>query len=145
MRVRSAIFVIVALVLAFAVVFYAAHLRPRLLAGRQIRTHAVVTAVGASLNVYREENGRYPTDLALALPEGREPTEYLVDPWGHALWYESNGASFLVVSYGRDGKSDGTDYQAVRAAAPRMNRQICQDYDADEVISDAGWHRTCGK
>jgi hypothetical protein len=124
---------------------YAAYLRPRLLLGRQITTHARVTAVSAYLERYREKSGEYPTNLALALPEEKRSLEYLKDSWGNALWYETDGTSYLLVSYGLDGKPDGTDYRAVRNSAPRLNGRICQDYDADEFVSDVGWHRVCGK
>jgi hypothetical protein len=60
---------------------------------------------------------------------------------------ESRGQSFVLVSYGRDGRSDHLDYWHLRELndnSPRA-RNICFAWDADQVMSDRGFHRCCGK
>jgi len=136
----------VLLLVALATGGYWAMLRPRLLTGRQIRNHADCQAVDAYLRQYFESNRRYPAQLADALRPHPRGLDLLTDTWGHPLLYESDGTMFLLVSYGRDGRPDGSDYRVLRALGDLPNGwNICGNYDADEVMSDLGWHRLCGK
>jgi len=130
----------------FAAVAYGMILRPRILLARQIANHGSCQAVDASLRTYFEANHRYPIDLSDAVLSQRQGAKLLSDAWGNKLAYQSDGGTFVLVSYGRDGKPDGNDYRALRALGDHPpGFDICGNYDADEVMSDRGWHRLCGK
>lgn len=129
---------------ALGSVGYSVMLRPRLLTGRQVRNHAQCQVVEARLRQAFESNGRYPITLAEV---GRSHGEdHSIDSWGHSLFYQSDGSTFLLVSYGRDGRPDGSDYLALREQGDHPGGyNTCGNFDADEVMSDLGWHRLCGK
>ena len=61
--------------------------------------------------------------------------------------YEARGAEFVLVSLGRDGLPDGTDYWELRSSGitTRESDAVCGDYDADQVFSDLDEHIVCGK
>jgi general secretion pathway protein G len=84
-----------------------------------------IKSLQAAVQTFRLDNGRYPTageglaalkppppaDLPRYDPEGymdRIP----VDPWGRPFLYLSDGRSFEIVSYGRDGIEGGDSYDA---------------------------------
>lgn len=137
---------VLAVLLAVAAIFYFGWLRPVLLKGRQIGNHAHLQGLDACLREYVQLHGQYPRQLIEALPPERRTPESTTDNWGHPFHYSSDGATFLLVSHGRDGKPDGSDYAALRAAGPYPpDGLICGKNDADEVMSDLGWHRACGK
>jgi general secretion pathway protein G len=87
---------------------------------------AQVEMLGAALDAYRLDNGRYPTtsqglDALMGEPTVEpRPTNwrgpYLrravpLDPWGNAYWYESPGTfnprGYDLVSFGADGQPGG--------------------------------------
>jgi len=108
-----------------------------LLQMHQVRNHALCQGVQGWIEGERERTGGYPSSL---------PTSESVDAWGHPLRYQKLADGYLLVSFGRDGKPDGSDYLALRALGDHpAGHDICGAYDADEVMSDNGWHRLCGK
>ena len=102
-------------------------------AARETTARAQVEMLGAALDAYRLDNGRYPTtEQGLGAlwekptidppPNWRAP--YLrkpvpLDPWGHAYAYLSPGQvnpqGYDLLSYGADGKpgGDGEDADIV--------------------------------
>jgi len=93
---------------------------------------------------HREEFGRFPAQLSDIVAESNQ--DQLLDAWGNSFRYEAGEGGFVLVSFGRDGQPDGTDYWALRGAGARpADWRICGAYDRDEVVSDVGYLRTCGK
>ena len=144
MRNRILIGVVAAVILVG--VAYGAVLRPRLLTARQVVNHARSHTLYSYVLDYNRDHNRYPLSLEQAIPPERKDSAFSDDAWGNAFMYESDGATFLLVSYGRDGKPDGSDYNTIRRLGDHPpDYDICGAYDADEVMSDNGWHRICGK
>jgi hypothetical protein len=103
----------------------------------------------SAISSYRAEHGRLPATLVEA--EYRKDRRVQFDEYGRAYLYEKQGEAFILVSYGRDGKPDGTDYWSLREQPmpehPNFEvgqYSICGHFDADMVISDRGVHRACG-
>lgn len=138
--------VVTVLVVGSAAAIYGGIVRPRLLGARQVYNHARCQGIDACVRQYFETAGRFPLTLGEAVPQALRAGDQVLDGWGHEFLYKSDGKTFLLVSYGRDGKSDGSDYLALRASGNHPpGDSICGQYDADEVMSDVGWHRLCGK
>ncbi len=111
------------------------YIRPELLYIQQVGNHADCQSVRARIENVRDKTGKYPDRL----PE-------TMDRWGHLLSYEKLADGYLLVSYGRDGKPDGSNYRSLRSQGDHPSGySICGQWDADEVVSDKGWHRLCGK
>jgi hypothetical protein len=94
----------------------------------------------------KQANGQYPSrlpSLTSDYPYQRLGIRDGYDYWGHEFHYESKGSAFILVSYGRDGVPDGLDSWKVREENKR--HKICGDWDADQVMSDQGEPRICGK
>ena len=67
------------------------------------------------------------------------------DWWGNPLRYESRGASFILVSYGRDGDPEKIEPWSLREEGSDSLSTTCGDPNADQVASDLGFHRACTK
>jgi general secretion pathway protein G len=94
-------------------------------AAKQATAKSQVEMLGAALDAYRLDNGRYPTtqqglDALWLMPTVDVPTNwhgpYLrkavpPDPWGHPYVYMSPGQvnlqTYDLISYGADGKPGG--------------------------------------
>lgn len=88
--------------------------------------HAQISALGKALDVYRLDTGHYPSQeaglQALVTAPANEPKwqgPYLekalpADPWGQPYQYRipGEGRDYDLLSYGKDGKSGGTDENA---------------------------------
>jgi hypothetical protein len=142
--VRTRLWVLGCLAIVLIAASYLRFLRPRLLLGRQVHNHAVCQTVVAHLDSYFDTHGSYPSDLSLLPAMQQHERSALLDGWGHEFLYTSDGERFVLVSYGRDGKPDERDYYAI-GDLPTSSTSICGEFDADEVASDAGYHRLCGK
>lgn len=84
---------------------------------------AQINALEKALDVYRLDNGHYPSaDIGLAALVSRPSSEknwagpYLakalpLDPWGNAYVYKMPGehGEYDLISYGKDGKPGGAD------------------------------------
>ena len=121
---------------------------------RQVKTTADMQSLCAILQSYHERHGTYPPRLVNAVEESGLALESLiyfrqtVDAWGHRLLYETHGGTgFVLVSYGRDGVPDNTDYWWIRSifTSHRYALEACRNADADIIASDVDFHRTCGK
>ncbi|MDX2000728.1 MAG: hypothetical protein SF066_23645 [Thermoanaerobaculia bacterium] len=106
---------------------------------RQIHTLRQFVGLAHDLERHRETWRRYPESLSELQPKPKR----LTDAFGRRLLYLSESDRYLLISLGRDGESDGTNYWAAR------NRQEiylrCAGLDSDQFVSDRGWHRRCGK
>src|ERR1700724_248507 len=98
---------------------------------------------GDRLAEFHQNNGRYPASLSEVGPGfSFYSIRFGEDRWGHPLRYESRGSEYVLVSLGRDGKPDGLDPWRVREAIdPGHPQRICNDLNADQVMSDRGFHR----
>ena len=111
--------------------------------GNQIRSLIALQRYQKFLVEYAAANGgAYPEQLEVVYrpEEGFEG----LDGWGNPILYLSDGSYYVLVSCGRDGKPDGLNYVALRNE-PRLENPNCEDLDLDQVLTDQGWYRACGK
>lgn len=97
-----------------------------------------------SLHEYHEQLGSYP--LKLEQVTGEIEWFLPADRWGTPLVYLSSGDSFVLVSMGLGGQPDGDNYLATRLQTPRRRAPgECSDPQIDQIVTDQGWYRECGK
>ena len=118
--------------------------RPFNLRGRQVADMVRCREFVRLLDAYHDTHKKYPWKLLDAVPaEDLGRFGALDDAWGHPLDYRSDGTMYLLISLGRDGRPDGLDFSALRAH--KTWEKVCGRWDADQVFSDLGEHRICGK
>lgn len=105
--------------------------------------------VDDEIEEYHRAHGTYARSLETVLREMAKDPQLRnrftkLDAWGHPMLYRSDGRQFLLVSFGRDGLPDGSDYVAMRTAG-KADNSPCGNPDADIIFSDRGELRTCGK
>jgi general secretion pathway protein G len=90
------------------------------------RADSEVRALNNAVQLFKADNGRYPTsgeglavlvgpppiDLPRYNPDGYMRDLPSRDPWGSPYTYESDGRHFVVVSYGADGSPGGQGFDA---------------------------------
>lgn len=89
---------------------------------RMVKVKQDITAIQSALDLYKLDNGVYPTTeqglQALVtkpssppVPQSWNPDGYLqqlpVDPWGETYQYENNGNNVRIYSFGPGGKESG--------------------------------------
>ena len=120
--------------------------RRQMLWGKQIRNLELFKSYDRALDDYHESHGQYPEDLGDIVGDvpwpGVSPGH---DIWGHELAYIGEEHRYLLVSHGKDGRPEFEDYSVFLRAAPPTARDICLEWDADQVRSNDGWHQVCGK
>ena len=91
---------------------------------RVTKAKADIKAIESALNLFKIDNGFYPTSaegltaLVQAPPRAKKwsPDGYLdklpVDPWGAEYLYQSDGRQIIVASLGADGVEGGEGYNA---------------------------------
>lgn len=91
---------------------------------RVTKAKADIKAIESALNLFKIDNGFYPTTaeglaaLVQAPPRAKRwnPDGYLdklpVDPWGVEYIYQSDGRQIVVASMGADGIEGGEGYNA---------------------------------
>jgi hypothetical protein len=104
-----------------------------------------------ALEKYRTARRTYPPRLDLALPRDRHWLNGR-DAWGTPMVYESDGRRFILISFGADRRRDYYgNFMDLRLPevtpmkTPFPFWSTCRNPDADQVMSDAGEHRICGK
>lgn len=112
------------------------------LSGKQINDLILCRRYGSFAEDYYKAHRSFPLRLADAIPS-TEKNKTLKNAWGFPVHYESDGKYYILVSYGRDGKPDGLDCAKLRIT-PGFTK-ICGEWDSDQVFSDLGQHRICGK
>lgn len=119
--------------------------------GRQIQNLVKGREYVHHVRTYHDTFGRFPESLAEAVPADLRSRYDGRDAWGRPFLYEPRGGSFLLVSQGRDGRADVVDWWWIRdpcyavGTAPSVLTSICLAWDSDQVMSDLGEHRICGK
>lgn len=100
----------------------------------------------ARIQNFHTQNGRLPKTLdELPTPNLR------LDAYGHPVHYETRGDAYLLVSFGRDGRPDHTDFWPLREgrihppgkSSDSLPQSICGRPNADTVVSDRGVHFAC--
>lgn len=140
----------VLLVVGGAYVGYRLHQMDRF--GMQVRNLMSGRDIVSQLADYKRAHGRFPLAINgktfTSAPFQGGGTS-LLDPWSHPYLYFSDGTWFILVSCGEDGVPDRTDYLQIRNEPEVKQRRqvysICGKYSADQVLSDRGEHRICGK
>ena len=121
---------------------YFLSIRPFVLRGKQVRTCADVRSIATIVEQFKEDNGRYPRDLSEVLirPHWADLQQ---DVWGHKILYQAEANSFIVASFGRDGRPD-RDYLTPPVAEFHRKPDEWADvrglWSADTVVTDAGWY-----
>lgn len=75
-------------------------------------TRASIHAIGLQIGIYQMDTGRYPASLENLLTSSGEPNwngpylqggkDQIVDSWGTPFSYKQEGASFKIISAGKD-------------------------------------------
>jgi general secretion pathway protein G len=91
---------------------------------KNTKAQADISALQQQLDRYYLDNGFYPTTdqglqaLVSAPTNGRTPTNYSSDgyiqrlpndPWGNPYFYQSDGNTYVLKSFGADGVESGDD------------------------------------
>lgn len=113
---------VVVFILGLLVTLVAPKVMGRTDEAKRTKAAADLRAVQQALNLYRLDNGSYPTtDQGLqalvtkpqsgVVPQRWNPEGYLekvqADPWGHPYVYLSNGERYTLKSFGADGEEGG--------------------------------------
>ena len=113
---------VVVFILGLLVTLVAPKVMGRTEEAKRTKAAADLRAVQQALNLYRLDNGDYPTtDQGLqalvtkpqsgTIPRRWNPDGYLekvqTDPWGHPYIYISNGDHYTLKSFGADGEEGG--------------------------------------
>ena len=113
---------VVVFILGLLVTLVAPKVMGRTDEAKRTKAAADLRAVQQALNLYRLDNGGYPTtDQGLqalvtkpqggTIPRRWNPDGYLekvqTDPWGHQYVYMSNGDRYTLKSFGADGEEGG--------------------------------------
>lgn len=138
LAVTAGVIVVLAVVLGWAY-------RRQSLWGSQIRNLELFKSYSRALEEYRVDHGDYPEAL-VAVSSGVSWPHVQAgnDIWGHSVRYLQKDGHFVLVSTGKDGRSDFEDYGRFLDAKPAQV-DICLDWNADQILSDQGWHQVCGK
>jgi type II secretory pathway pseudopilin PulG len=118
--------------------------RPLQLRFKQIKNVANFQSYASALEIYRQAHGRYPSSLVAgeSVPDWFDGR----DSWGNPVVYLSDGAQYLLVSVGRDGRPDGENWLEMRLSSKQGGvRDASCELFRDQILSDKGWYRACGK
>lgn len=117
-----------------------------------VSTFGLLKNLRGDLFDYHQASGAYPASLADLPKQGsREP----VDAWGQPVIYRRVGDGYVIASFGRDGKEDQPyDWTAMHQLVFKENNPPhsgpfrgadCQDLGVDQIATEGGWYRSCGK
>ncbi len=121
-------------------------IRPTMLRFRQVGVLTDLVAYTSALRGYHEQHGGYPLELEKAT--GSIDWFSPIDRWGAPILYLSDGDGFVLASMGLGGQPDGENYLAARLRAPRQQADFvgeCSNLQVDQIVTDRGWYRGCGK
>lgn len=106
--------------------------------------------VPAAIERFRIERGNLPNSLAEMFAAAPDVLPLARDVYDEPLHYDRRGEAYVLVSYGRDRRPDGSDYWSTREtravgrdASPSRSHFKCRNPDADLVVSDRGMHQAC--
>lgn len=138
------VFVLGSVLLIVLVLAWLLVIRPTSLALKQVGVFTDLETYSQALQGYHERFGRYP----LELEEAASAIDWFspVDRWGTPLVYLSDGDVFVLASMGKGGQPDGENYLGAREEIPvtKVN-EGCLDPSVDQIVTDRGWYRGCGK
>jgi len=147
MSVRRDTAVVAALGVLLVSAAWAIWVQPQVVAGRQVSNWANLQVRIYAIDQYRKSHGAYPATLSLATPDdwsGPTVPSFLNDSYGHPLYYESDGANYLLASFGKDGVRDRRGYM-MQPDANSVDDSPCRDLNIDTVRSSDGIRQLCGK
>lgn len=114
---------VVVVILGILAAFIVPKIMTRPEQARELKAKQDILAIQNAMDLYKLDNGRYPTTeqglQALVVQPTSSPQPlnwnkdgYLqklpVDPWGEAYQYENNNGQIHIFSYGPNGKEGGT-------------------------------------
>ena len=133
------------------VAWFACMVRHQYLWSRQVNNLVISRTLSHQLALYHERFGKYPGELAMLRRLSDTSNVRVLDAWDRPFDYLAKDSGYILVSRGRNGELDSSDIWRYRSAcltterAPRPMWMICGQWGADQVISDLGEHRICGK
>ena len=148
-RVRSSL-VTLGILAVLAAAGWVLVLRPMKLRGDQVMNCSELAVHGEAVQRFFKSHGEYPATLEEAIRASGFPTRSGGgrDVWGNKLIYRNDGHIFMIVSLGRSGRPDGTDFWHI-AGTPVTDRQAearrCANPDAWAMISGDDRSRACCK
>jgi len=125
---------------------------PLIRRAREVRNCADLQTYAHLLEDFQAAHGAYPISLSDAVLRMRANNGYsryetFLDRYDQTVRYETNGRSFVLVSYGSDRLPESNEYWSYRGR-PREPSQLdghkCAA-GADIVFTDQGCFRCCGK
>ena len=149
MRAIAKVGIVVGAIVGGLATYAAVALHRAQMSGTQIRNFVQLQVHARALDQYRAARGAYPQELAAVVaiePSAIGDRRYLngLDYWGHPLILKTDGQHFMLVSLGRDGRSDGRPIPELGAPAS-LDKTPCGDNTLDTVLSDRGLLRGCAK
>ena len=122
------------------------------LAITQIDNFTLLQEYARAIDQHFAQSRSYPESLVAVMPKSPVRGRKIPigeDMWGHPISYTRLPDGYLLVSFGRDGRPDGTDYNRMRSESvfqsAAQQEKPCRNPDADVVLSDRGAHRACAK
>lgn len=118
---------VVILILGLLATIVVQSLRGATAKAKRTKAEADIAELKTALDRYYLDNGNYPTTdqglqaLVQKPTDGPVPPDYEqggyierlpLDPWGHSYFYQSDGNSYVLKSFGADGKPGGTGRDA---------------------------------
>jgi hypothetical protein len=100
---------------------------------QQINNFIRLDTYSRELSSERDRNGQYPTYF-------EKP-----DFWGRPVLYQTNGTTFLLVSYGADGISDSLEYSLAATVVPLIHRDACFKRNRDTIFIGRELVQGCAK
>ncbi|HEV8269219.1 MAG TPA: type II secretion system protein GspG, partial [Thermoanaerobaculia bacterium] len=101
---------------------------------KQVLTAGRIRDLAANIEAYKEEKGQFPATLEDAELDNAAAVDQrrVQDGWGRRMLYYHTGASYVLVSFGRDGKPDGESTGS-------------EGWDTDLVYINRGWAKLPAK
>jgi hypothetical protein len=99
---------------------------------KQVRTLVIGRDHVRELEALHRRDGQFPQQL---------PSPERVDGWGRRYGYSSDGQSFVLVGFGRDGRREAS----VIPSGKSPPTSICGSWDSDTVLTDLQEVQICGK
>jgi hypothetical protein len=100
---------------------YAFLVHPVTFRNTRIQNLILMRTYKRAIERFRQVHGFYPPSLQVAIQQAdglvdRQLYRSGLDRWGHPVFYSSDGTQYLLVSFGRNGHPDGSNYLVMRTA-----------------------------
>lgn len=110
----------------------------------------LVRKISPAIERFQISRGRLPSSLAELSASSPDLEQLAKDAYDEPLHYVARDEAFVLVSYGRNRRPDGSNYWStretravVRDTPISRSHFACRDPDADLVVSDRGLHNAC--